>query len=134
MLPDRCVMKMRPRGTPLPCIVVIHYYGAANNKDSLLRRPHVAGSLCIENVSSPLMNIHKSKSVLSDSKKCPGAVRHQTVHERYVCVLRIVKFLDGRNFSKMTVVVQISLCSENASTERTGFLYSRDSILRRRQP
>ena len=133
-LPDRCVVKMRPPGTEISSIVVIQYYGVPNSKESLLRRPQVAGSLCSENVSSPLMNIHKSKSSLSDSQKCPGAVRHQTVHERYVCVLRIVMFLDGRNFSKMSVVVQISLCSENASARHTVTSHSRNSILRRSQP
>ena len=133
-MPDRCVVNMRSAGTDISSIVTNQYYGVPNSKGSLLRGPQVAGSLCSEHVSSPLVNIHKSKSVRSDSQKCPGAVRHQTVHERYVCVLRIVKFLDGRSFSNMTVVVQISLCSENASSEHTGFSFSCDSILRRRQP
>ena len=99
-LPDRCVVKMRPPGTAISSMVVNQYYGVPNSKESLLRRPQVAGSLCSENVSIGVMNIIKSKSVPSDSQKCPGAVRHQTVHERYVCVLRIVEFFDGRNFSQ----------------------------------
>ena len=51
--------------------------------------------------------------------KCPGAVRHQTVHERYVCVLRIVKFFDAANFSKIGVLGQILLCIAAASTGQT---------------
>ena len=70
-----------------------------------------------------------SKSVLRWSQTCTDVSRHQTVHERYVCVLRIVMFLIVCNFQKIDMLVHIFLCSEDASTGCIGFVHVRNSIL-----
>ena len=125
---DRCVVKMLSLGTPGHCIVLIRYYGIPNGNEWLLRRSHVAWSLCSENAPSRFMIFHISKSLLSGSQKCTDTLRHQNVHERYVCVLRIVNFLWVCNFHKIGMLVHISWCSENAFSGRPGFLHSRNSL------
>ena len=132
-LPDRCVVKMRSPDTIEYCIVVFQYYTAPNSNESLLRCPHVAGSLCSENAPSRCMIFHTRKSILRGSQKCQDALRHQNVHERYVCVLRIVNFLIDCKFQKIVMLVPRFLCSENAFTGHDGILHSRISILHRPQ-
>ena len=84
MSPDRCVVKMRPPGTPVPRTVAIQSYGAANTKESLLRWPHVAGSLCSENVSSRRAISYKKFTV----EHIPSMPRYAPASNR----VQIIKF------------------------------------------
>ena len=66
----RCVVEMRPPGTPVSCTVVIQYYAVPNSKESLLRRPHAAGSLCSEDASTGHpSSLHSRNSILRLSQQ-----------------------------------------------------------------
>ena len=57
-------------GTPARCIVLMYYFRASNNKESLLRLPDVARSLCNTNASTGhTVTSHCRNSILRVSKQ-----------------------------------------------------------------